>query len=178
MNMPHTLPLCLVPHLWWVMKKWSFFIVAFTFLKSTQILNFPFFFGTTIINDNHVAFSTGCIKLVADNVMFHYYNIIWINLYLAWCANGMVISNSILCWVNSNGMPFKSLYIHAKTSLYSQKNSSNSSTFSGCSLIFTFTIYGSSLVFKLSFVYYCSFINVQSIIYNSWALTFARISFL
>ncbi len=34
----------------------SFFVVAFNFLKSIQILNLPFFLGTTTVNDNHVDF--------------------------------------------------------------------------------------------------------------------------
>jgi hypothetical protein len=35
----------------------SFFVAAFSFLKSIQILNLPFFLGTTTMGDNHVAFS-------------------------------------------------------------------------------------------------------------------------
>jgi len=35
----------------------SFFVATFSFLKSIQILNLPFFLGTTTMGDNHVAFS-------------------------------------------------------------------------------------------------------------------------
>ncbi len=48
--------------------KGSFFIVAFNFMKSTQILSFSFFFGTTTIDDNHVASSASCMKHVANNL--------------------------------------------------------------------------------------------------------------
>jgi hypothetical protein len=37
-------------------------VVAFSFLKSTQNLNFPFIFGATTINDSHVTFSTSYMK--------------------------------------------------------------------------------------------------------------------
>jgi len=40
----------------------SFLIVALSFQKSTQILNFPFFLSTTTIGDNQVASSIGLIK--------------------------------------------------------------------------------------------------------------------
>jgi hypothetical protein len=84
--------------------------------------------------------------------------------------------NYITIWANFGGMPFKSLYIHAKTSLYYLKSSSNSSTVFDCNLEFTFTVYGSSLIPKLRFVNYCSSINVQPTICNFWALTFAKVS--
>jgi hypothetical protein len=48
--------------------KGYFFIVTFNFMKSTQILSFPFFFDTTTIGDNHVASSTSCMKHVAYNL--------------------------------------------------------------------------------------------------------------
>ncbi len=35
----------------------SFFMVAFSFLKSIQILSLPFFLGITTMGDNHVASS-------------------------------------------------------------------------------------------------------------------------
>ncbi len=51
--------------------KGSFFIVAFSFLKSTQILSFPYFLATTTIGDNHVASSTSCIKFVVNSLSIH-----------------------------------------------------------------------------------------------------------
>jgi hypothetical protein len=45
------------------------FVVALSFLKSTQILDFPIFFlKTTIIGDSWVASLTSLIKLVANNL--------------------------------------------------------------------------------------------------------------
>ncbi len=44
----------------------SFLVVALSFLKSTQILNFPFFLGTTTIGDSQVAISIGLIKLATN----------------------------------------------------------------------------------------------------------------
>ncbi len=46
----------------------SFFVVAFNFLKSTQILSFPFFLGTTTIGDNQVASFVGYINLVDNSL--------------------------------------------------------------------------------------------------------------
>ncbi len=46
----------------------SFYVVAFNFLKSTQILNLPFFLGTTTMGDNHVASFTDSMNLVANNL--------------------------------------------------------------------------------------------------------------
>lgn len=43
-------------------------VVAFRFLKSTQIMNLPFFFGTTTIGDNQVVSSMGYINHVANNL--------------------------------------------------------------------------------------------------------------
>ncbi len=34
----------------------SFFVVTFNFLKSIQIIKFPFFLGAITMGDNHVAF--------------------------------------------------------------------------------------------------------------------------
>jgi hypothetical protein len=36
-----------------------FLVALLSFLKSTQIFNLPFFLGTTIMGDNHVASFTG-----------------------------------------------------------------------------------------------------------------------
>jgi hypothetical protein len=41
----------------------SFFVVALSFLKSTQILSFPFFLSSTIVGDSQVASSTSLLKL-------------------------------------------------------------------------------------------------------------------
>jgi hypothetical protein len=38
-------------------------------LKSTQILNFPFFFGITTIGDSHVTSSTCYMKCVINNLL-------------------------------------------------------------------------------------------------------------
>jgi hypothetical protein len=43
-------------------------VVAFRFPKSTQIMNLPFFFGTTTIGDNQLASSMGYINHVANNL--------------------------------------------------------------------------------------------------------------
>jgi hypothetical protein len=47
----------------------SFLVVALSFLMSTQILNFPFFPGTTIIGDSQVASSIGLIKFATSNLL-------------------------------------------------------------------------------------------------------------
>jgi hypothetical protein len=89
-------------------------------LKSIQIFSLPFFLGIIIMGDNHVASFTYWINLVANNLFIScliavaYFGC---NLYLAWCANGIIVSNSILWCAISGGIPFRSLYVHAKTSL-------------------------------------------------------------
>ncbi len=50
----------------------SFLVDALSFLKSTQILSFPFFLGTTTINDNKVASSIGLIKPTTSNLSISY----------------------------------------------------------------------------------------------------------
>jgi hypothetical protein len=52
------------------------------------------------------------------------------------------MSNSILCYVNSGGIPFKSLYVHAKISLNSFNSYSTSSTLliSSCALSSPFVV--------------------------------------
>ncbi len=45
----------------------SFFVAAFSFLKSIQIFSLPFFFGTTIVGDNHVISSTYSMNPIANN---------------------------------------------------------------------------------------------------------------
>ncbi len=51
--------------------KGSFFISTFNFLKSTQILNFPLFFGATTFGDNHVASSIGYMKPIVNNLSMY-----------------------------------------------------------------------------------------------------------
>ncbi len=69
------------------------------------------------------------------------------------------------------------LYVYAKTSLYFQ-SFSNSNTFSGCNLKFTFTICGSSLVPKLRLVNYYSLLtsNRLSLTLETWSLLRFHIS--
>ncbi len=62
------------------MGKGSFLVATFNFPKSTHILNFPFLFGTTIINDNQVASSIGCMKLTINNLSLSYLTIVTCNL--------------------------------------------------------------------------------------------------
>ncbi len=46
----------------------SFFVAAFSFLKSILILSLPFFLGTTTIGDNHVVSSTNWMNPIANNL--------------------------------------------------------------------------------------------------------------
>jgi len=97
-------------------------------------------------------------------------------MYVAWCADGIVISNTILCYANFGGIPFKSLYVHAKTSLNSFKNCSNSNTLHVSNYALIFTICGSALVPKLSFINCWSLVSIHLVIYDSCAFIFARVS--
>jgi len=45
-----------------------FFIVTFSLQKYMQICNFPFFFGTTTIEESHVTSSIDCIKLAINSL--------------------------------------------------------------------------------------------------------------
>ncbi len=54
----------------------SFLVAALSFLKSTQILSFPFFLSTTTIGDNQVASSTSLIKHVAGNLLISYLTVV------------------------------------------------------------------------------------------------------
>ncbi len=45
-----------------------FFVITFSFLKSIQILNLPFFVGITTMGDNHVASSTDWMNPIANNL--------------------------------------------------------------------------------------------------------------
>jgi len=49
--------------------KGSFFVSAFNFLKSRQILSFPFFFNITTIGDSFVASSMGCMKPITNSLL-------------------------------------------------------------------------------------------------------------
>jgi len=46
----------------------TFFVAAFSFLKSILILNLPFFLGTTIMGDNHVTSSTYSMNPIVNNL--------------------------------------------------------------------------------------------------------------
>jgi hypothetical protein len=46
----------------------SFFVATFSFIKSTHILSFQFFLGTTTIGDDQVAFSIGCVNPTINNL--------------------------------------------------------------------------------------------------------------
>jgi hypothetical protein len=48
----------------------SFFVVAFSYLKSIHIFILPFFFGT--MGDNHVASFTYSMNLAANNLSISY----------------------------------------------------------------------------------------------------------
>ncbi len=72
-----------------------------------------------------------------------------------------MVSNSTLCWAISNGIPFKSLYIQANTSLNSFRSSINCSMTTGSSVKFTFTYYTFSLVPKLTLVSYSSLVTIE-----------------
>ncbi len=50
----------------------SFLVATLSFLKSTQIMSFPFFLGITTIGDSQVASSTSLIKHVASNLSIFY----------------------------------------------------------------------------------------------------------
>ncbi len=133
----------------------SFFVATFSFYKSIEIISLPFFLGITTMGDKYVASSINWISQITNNI---------------------IVSNSIMCYVNSSGILFKNLYVHAKTSLNSCNNYSSSNTLhvSKCALIFT--IYGSTLVPKLNFINYWSSINIHPATCNSYELIFARVS--
>jgi hypothetical protein len=68
MNMPCTLPLCLIAHMWNGNGKGSFFVVAFNFLIHTNF-EFPIFLGITTIGVSYVTTSIGCMKLDVNNLL-------------------------------------------------------------------------------------------------------------
>jgi hypothetical protein len=47
----------------------SFFVVAFSFLKSIHIQSFQFFLGTTTMGDNHVTSSTNWKNPTTNNLL-------------------------------------------------------------------------------------------------------------
>jgi hypothetical protein len=55
-------------------------VIAFSFMKSIQILSLPFFLGIITMGDNHVASSTNWINIVVNNLsyLFDYCSIILI----------------------------------------------------------------------------------------------------
>jgi len=77
-----------------------------------------------------------------------------------------------MCYAHFSGIPFQSLYVHAKTSLNSFNNCSTSSTFLVSSYALIFTICGSTLVPKLNFINCWSLVNVNLATYNSYVLIF------
>jgi hypothetical protein len=54
----------------------SFFVVAFSSLKSTKILSLPFFLGIITMGDNHVASSIDWINPIANNLSICYLNVV------------------------------------------------------------------------------------------------------
>jgi len=46
----------------------SFFVAAFSFLKSIQIHSLPFFLGTTTMGDNHVISFTNSMNPTSNNL--------------------------------------------------------------------------------------------------------------
>ncbi len=75
-------------------------------------------------------------------------------MYMALFDGNIIVSNSIFCCASFGGIFFKSLYVHAKTSL----NSFNSYSTSNILLIFScgviFTICGFASVPRLIFINY------------------------
>ncbi len=81
-----------------------------------------------------------------------------------------------MCCANFGGIPFKYLYVHAKTSLNSFDNCFSSNTLhdSNCALIFT--IYGFTSIPRLNFINCWSSINIHPTICNSCALILVGVS--
>jgi hypothetical protein len=155
------------------------FVATFNVLKSIQILSLSFFLGTTTMGDNHVASLTYWMNLVANNLSISCLTTVaWFgfDLYMAWCAYGIVISNWILWCASFNGISFRSLYVHAKTSLNSFNSCSVSNTLSisNCALIYTNC--GFASIPELNFINCWFLINVHPTIYNSCTLIFYGIS--
>jgi len=86
------------------------------------------------------------------------------------------MSNSIMCCANSSGIPFKSLYVHAKTSLNSFNNYYSSNTLHVSNYALIFTICGFALVHRLNFINCWSWVNIHPPICNSYVLIFAKVS--
>ncbi len=97
-------------------------------------------------------------------------------MYLAWCAHGIIVSNSILCCASFREILFRSLNVHAKTSLNSLNNFSTSRTLPISNYALIFTIYGITLVPRLSFINYWSLVNIHPTICNSCAFIFVGVS--
>jgi hypothetical protein len=54
----------------------SFFVATFSFMKSIQIFNFPFFLGITTMGDNHVASSIDWMNPGTNNLSIYYLTLI------------------------------------------------------------------------------------------------------
>ncbi len=50
----------------------SFFVDTFGFLKSIHIFSLPFFLGTIIMSDNHVASSIDWMNPIANNLSIYF----------------------------------------------------------------------------------------------------------
>jgi hypothetical protein len=81
-----------------------------------------------------------------------------------------------MCCDGSNGIPFKSLYVHAKTSLNSFNSCSTFNTLFISNYASVFTMCGSASVPRLNFINCWYLINVHPSIYNSYALIFGGVS--
>jgi hypothetical protein len=131
-------------------------VVTFSFMKFTHILSFPFFLGTTTIDDNQVASSTCYINHVTNNLsMFCSMVVTWFGfiLHLAWHASGINVSNYIQFYAKYGGMPFRSLNVQTNTSLYSINSSFNELMFFWTNGALTLIVYGlfSRLIFMNCF---------------------------
>ncbi len=96
--------------------------------------------------------------------------------YLAWWASGIVVSHSIWCWTMWSGIPFRSLCIQTKASLYSLSVYYAFCVISKSKSTLSFTNYGFSLVPKLNDLTWTSFDNVHLAILKSCTLIRIRIT--
>jgi len=97
-------------------------------------------------------------------------------MYLAWCVGGIEVFNSILCWVNYGGMPFRSLQVQANTSLNSLSSIWSSSIFSFVNCELTLMYYGFLSMPRFSFTS-CSLVKVQPTIWRFYTYIFVGVSF-
>ncbi len=87
-----------------------------------------------------------------------------------------MVSSSIWCWTIYVGIPFRSLYVQANTSLNSFKSLINWSVITNLSAKFSFTCCTFSLVPKLTLVNYSSSIIVQLAMVRSYTRSRACVS--